>query len=191
MFTIEERDNVRERVVEMARSDRRVVAGALTGSRAVDAEDERSDIDLAFGIADGVSLEAVLDDWTETLDRELGVLHHWDLPFGSSIYRVFLLPSGLEIDVGLSPQQDFRARGPRFRTLFGTHGQPGPSPQPNPEHLIGLAGYVCHSLVLLNGVLYLNQIHRPTLRHEHPKPNRSYRCHGQNLSLPDLTVART
>ncbi len=100
MFTIEEREYVRDRVLTLAKSDLRVTAGALTGSKAVDAEDARSDIDVAFGIADGISLEAVLDDWTEVLGREFGVLHHWDLHSGSSIYRVFLLPSGLEVDVG-------------------------------------------------------------------------------------------
>jgi hypothetical protein len=138
MFTTEERDNVRERVLEVARSDPRVTGGALTGSAAEGAEDARSDIDVAFGIAEEVSLEAVLDDWTEVFGREFGVLHHWDLRSGASIYRVFLLPSGLEIDVGLSPQQEFGARGPRFSLLFGTARQVKPPPQPDPYHLVGL-----------------------------------------------------
>ena len=137
MFTTEQRDQVRDRILELARTDPRVTAGALTGSMAVDVEDERSDVDVAFGIADGISLEAVLDDWTEAFDREFGVLHHWDLPFRSSLYRVFLLPGGLELDIGLSPQHDFGPRGPRFRTLFGTTRQQEPSP-PSAGYLIGL-----------------------------------------------------
>jgi predicted nucleotidyltransferase len=138
MFTTEERDYVRERVLDLARSDPRVTAGALTGSTAVGTEDEWSDIDVAFGIADGASLEAVLDDWSEVLGREFGALHHWDLTSGSSIYRVFLLPTGLEVDVGVFPQNDFGARGPRFRTLFGTPRQLEPWPQPDAQHLVGL-----------------------------------------------------
>ncbi|HEX9990225.1 MAG TPA: hypothetical protein VGE45_17335 [Chloroflexia bacterium] len=138
MFTIEQRDFVRERVLDLARSDPRVTAGALTGSTAVGAGDEWSDVDVAFGIAEGVTPEAVLDDWTETLFRELGVLHHWDLPSGSSVYRVFLLPSGLEVDIGISPQKDFGARGPRFRTLFGTPSQVEPLPPPDAQHIVGL-----------------------------------------------------
>ncbi len=138
MFTTEQRDDVRNRVLDLARSDPRVTAGALTGSSAVGAEDERSDIDVAFGVTDGVSVEAVLNDWTEVLTRELGVLHYWDLPFRSSIYRVFLLPSGLEIDVAVTPQQEFGARGPRFRTLFGTTRQQEPAPPPSARYLIGL-----------------------------------------------------
>jgi hypothetical protein len=92
---------------------------------------------VAFGIAEGAPLEAVLDDWTEALDREFGVLHYWDLPFRTSLYRVFLLPGGLELDIGLSPQHDFGPRGPRFRTLFGTTRQQEPSP-PTTRYLIGL-----------------------------------------------------
>ena len=49
MFTIEQRDNVRDRVLEMARADPRVTGGALTGSMAIGAEDEWSDIDVTFG----------------------------------------------------------------------------------------------------------------------------------------------
>lgn len=138
MFTAEQRDYVRERVLDLARSDPRVTAGALTGSMAVGAEDEWSDVDVAFGITDGITPEALLDDWTEALFRELGALHHWDLRSGSSVYRVFLLPSGLEVDIGVSPQKEFGARGPRFRTLFGTPSQVEPSPPPDAQHIAGL-----------------------------------------------------
>ncbi|MEO6456773.1 MAG: hypothetical protein ABIO92_00650 [Chloroflexia bacterium] len=138
MFTTEQRDDVRDRVLDLARADPRVTAGALTGSSAVGAEDDWSDIDVAFGIINGISPEAVLDDWTEALTRELGVLHHWDLPFRSSLYCVFLLPSGLEIDVAVTPQQEFGARGPRFHTLFGTARQQEPDLPPSARYLIGL-----------------------------------------------------
>jgi predicted nucleotidyltransferase len=129
MFTVEQRDYVRDRVLEMAKSDPRVTGGALVGSMAGDAEDEWSDIDITFAIAEGTSLEAVLDEWTQVLERELGALHYWDLRSGSSIYRVFLLPSGLEIDVSVTPEQEFGARGPRFRPLFGIARQPEAAPQ--------------------------------------------------------------
>jgi hypothetical protein len=138
MFTTGQRDHVRDRVLELARTDPRVTAGAITGSAAVGAEDERSDIDVAFGIAGGVSPEAVLDDWTELFSREFGLLHHWDLRSGASIYRVFLLPDGLEIDVGVTPEHEFGARGPRFRPIFGTPRQLEPWPPPDSRYLIGL-----------------------------------------------------
>lgn len=138
MFTAEHRDHVRNRVLELARTDSRVTAGALTGSMAVGGGDEWSDIDVAFGIADGITLDTVLHDWTEVLDREFSVLDHFDLRSGSSVYRVFLLPSGLEVDVAVTPGQEFGARGPHFRALFGTTHQLEATPQPSAEYLIGL-----------------------------------------------------
>jgi hypothetical protein len=138
MFTPEERDRVRDRVVEMARADPRVTAGALTGSTAIGAGDEWSDVDVAFGVVDGVTPEEVLADWSDVLTRELGALHHWDLRAGSWVYRVFLLPSGLEVDIGVAPERDFGARGPRFRTLFGNPRQLEPSPPPEAGHIVGL-----------------------------------------------------
>ncbi len=138
MFTAEHRDHVRNRVLELARTDPRVTAGALTGSTAVGVGDDWSDIDVAFGIVDGITLDAVLHDWTEVLDREFSVLGHFDLRFGSSVYRVFLLPSGLEVDVAVTPGQEFGARGPHFRALFGTTHQLEATPQPAAEYLIGL-----------------------------------------------------
>jgi len=131
MFTAEQRDHVRQRVLELARSDPRVTAGALTGSMALGGGDSWSDIDVAFGIAEGITPEAVLDDWAHALEREWGMLHHFDLRYGSSVYRVFLLPSGQQVDVAVTPAQDFGARGPNFRALFGPT-QPVPAtPQPS------------------------------------------------------------
>ena len=79
MFTIQFRDHVRHLLLELARADARVTGGAITGSTALGASDAWSDIDVAFGIAEGNRLEAVMDDWTQTLDQELGVLNHFDL----------------------------------------------------------------------------------------------------------------
>jgi hypothetical protein len=137
MFTQEERDYIRSRVLDMARSDPRVTAGALTGSAAAGAEDEWSDIDLSFGVANDTDLEAVLDEWTEAIDREFGVLHHWDLPFRSSIYRVFLLSMGMQVDVAVTLQQEFGAFGPTFRLLFGESRQLEPPPKPDALYRIG------------------------------------------------------
>lgn len=138
MFSAEQRDRVRERVLDLARSDPRITAGALTGSTAFGAGDKWSDIDVAFGLADGITPEAVLDDWTEVFRRELGALDHFDLRSGPAVYRVFLLPDGLEVDVAATPHQEFGARGPTFRALFGATQQLEAAPQPSARHLIGL-----------------------------------------------------
>jgi hypothetical protein len=138
MFTAEQRDHVRQRVLALAQSDPRVTAGALTGSMAFGGGDRWSDIDVAFGIAEGITPEAVLDDWTQVVAGEWGLLDHFDLRYGSSVYRVFLLPSGLEVDVAATPAEDFGARGPNFRALFGSTHQLEARPQPNASSLIGL-----------------------------------------------------
>jgi len=130
-FTPDERDRVRERVLELARGDERITGAAMTGSASIGAEDRWSDLDLSFGIADGLDPGAVLDDWTRTLERDPGVLHRWDLVRGSSVYRVFLVPGGLELDVAVTPEAEFGAHGPKFRLLFGAsnprHDAPGTS----------------------------------------------------------------
>src|SRR5262249_8863194 len=64
MFTISERDSLRARLIERARADQRIAAGALTGSAALGTADRWSDIDLAFGVAERASLAEVLADYT-------------------------------------------------------------------------------------------------------------------------------
>jgi hypothetical protein len=151
MFTAEHRDQVRQHVLEIAKADPRVTAGALTGSTAFGAGDTWSDVDVAFGIATGNALETVLDDWMLVLDREFGVLDHFDLHANAGIYRVFLLASGLEVDVAVIPEDNFGARGPNFHLLFGTaQTREFPSSPPNASHLIGLSWHhVLHARVCI------------------------------------------
>jgi len=139
MFTAQHREHVRQRVLELARADQRVIAGALTGSMALGGGDKWSDIDVAFGVVNGITPEVVLQDWTRVLEREFNALNHFDLHSGSSIYRVFLLPGGLEIDVAVTPAEDFGARGPNFRPLFGSAQKSQSTPQPNASSLIGMS----------------------------------------------------
>jgi hypothetical protein len=120
VFTVEQRDAVRERVLRLAEEDERVVAGAAVGSLAVEGGGDRfSDLDLTFGIADHVPLAHVLDGWTRTLVGELDAVHLADLERGPTVYRVFLLPDALQFDLSMTPAARFRPAGPRFRLLFG------------------------------------------------------------------------
>ena len=139
MFNTQQRDTVRQYVLEMAQTDPRTTGGALIGSTAASAEDNWSDIDLTFGVAAGNAIETVIDDWTQTLAYAFGVLHHFDLRSGSSLYRVLLLPNGLEIDVSATPEGDFGARNPHFHLLFGNAQQAKTLPSPDSSYLIGLS----------------------------------------------------
>jgi hypothetical protein len=119
VFTVEQRDALREHVLRLAEADERVVAGAAVGSLAVDEGDRFSDLDLTFAIADRVPVAEVLDDWTRTLIDEREAVHLVDLERSPTIYRVFLLPDALQFDLSLTPAARFRPAGPRFRLLFG------------------------------------------------------------------------
>jgi hypothetical protein len=120
VFTVEQRDALREHVLQLAEEDERVVAGAAVGSLAVDGGGDRfSDLDLTFGIADHIPVTEVLDDWTRTLSGNRGAVQLADLERGPTIYRVFLLPDALQFDLSMTPAAQFRPAGPRFRLLFG------------------------------------------------------------------------
>jgi hypothetical protein len=119
VFTVEQRDALREHVLQLAEEDERVVAGAAVGSLAVDGGDRFSDLDLTFGIADDVPATEVLDDWTRTLIGERDAVHLADLERRPTTYRVFLLPDALQFDLSMTPAAQFRPAGPRFRLLFG------------------------------------------------------------------------
>jgi hypothetical protein len=144
MFTIEDRDRVREFVLQLARDDGRVVAGAVVGSLALGPGDRWSDLDLTFAVADEFSQLDVLEAWSRRIEAELGAVRLFDLPSGPSIYRVFFLPGCLQFDLSFSPASRFGASGPRFRLLFGSSiAQPYAPPPEGPE----LFGYAVHHLM--------------------------------------------
>ena len=119
VFTAEQRNALRDRLLWLAEQDERVVAAAAVGSLAVDAGDRFSDLDLTFGIEDGTPVAHVLDDWTRTLVGDLDAVHLADLERDPTTYRVFLLPDALQVDLSMTPAARFRPAGPRFRLLFG------------------------------------------------------------------------
>jgi len=120
VFTVEQRDALRDYVLQLAENDERVVAGAAVGSLAVEGGgDQFSDLDLTFAVADDVAIGDVLDDWTAKLVAERHAAQLADLDSGATTYRVFLLPDALQFDLSMTPAARFRPAGPRFRLLFG------------------------------------------------------------------------
>ncbi|MEU7590245.1 hypothetical protein AB0A95_28620 [Micromonospora sp. NPDC049230] len=137
MFSVDARDSIRERLLASAERDPAVVGAAITGSHAVEGADRWSDIDLVLGI-DG-SLDSALRHWSALLYRDFAAVHHWDLPSGSSVYRVFLLPGMLEVDIGFTPAAQFGPRGASWRTVFGHPAPAQDDPSPDRRTLVGLA----------------------------------------------------
>ena len=144
MFSVEDRDRVREHVLRMAEADPRVVAAAVVGGLADGPGDCWSDLDLTFGVDDAASVADVLDEWTREVAAGLGGIHLFDVAAGAAIYRVFLLPGCLQVDLSFAPASDWGARGPRFRLLFGSAAElPHWSPA-SADELFGLG--VHHAL---------------------------------------------
>ena len=136
MFTVEERDRLRERLLARAEADDSVVGAAFTGSYAVGEGDRWSDTDLVMAVRG--DLTATLERWTDWLYDDLGARHHWDLRVGAGVIRVFLLPGWLEIDLTFAPETEFGPRGPQWRTVFGRTRPLEPFTPPDVDTLIGL-----------------------------------------------------
>ncbi len=146
MFTVEDRDRVRDRLVQMSCADPRLVAGALIGSTAGGGGDRWSDLDLTFGLADDTIIEDVLADWTTRLVNEFDAVHIFDLPHLSTIYRVFLLPNNLQVDLSFTPGNKFLGKGLKYDLLFGKALERDPAKPASAEQTFGLAVvYLLHA----------------------------------------------
>jgi len=141
MFSIQDRNLVRDHVLQLATSDSRVVAGAVVGSLALSNGDRWSDLDLTFAVADDFSIFDVLEDWTQNILKEFNATQLFDLPSGASIYRVFLLPGCLQFDLSFTPASKFGATGPKFKLLFGNSVE---KPYLQPPVAQDLFGYAVH-----------------------------------------------
>lgn len=144
MYSIQERNLVREHVLQLAMTDVRIVAGAVVGSLALSDGDRWSDLDLTFAVGDEYSISNVLEDWTQEIGKEFDATQLFDLPSGASIYRVFLLPGCLQFDLSFTPASKFGATGPNFKLLFGQAVKKPFSYSPDFRELFGYA--VHHAL---------------------------------------------
>jgi hypothetical protein len=146
VFSELERRDLRESLVGAARADERIRAAAVVGSAAVDREDEWSDIDLAFRLAADLDPADVGDAWTGRMYDDHGAVDHLDVWSGSTLFRVFLLSSSMQVDLSFWPWDTFAASGTSFRLRFGEANKTRPSSSPTPETLIGMGWlYALHA----------------------------------------------
>jgi hypothetical protein len=137
-FPPEERDRIRDLVLERARRDERIAGGAIVGSFAMGTADRWSDLDLAFGLRGDAVAGPLLDEWASWLAEEEAAVQLFDLKAGTAIYRVFLLPHALQLDVSVRPEADFHS-GPGFELLFGSALPPVSAAPPSANDLFGWA----------------------------------------------------
>ena len=143
VFAAERRDEIRAELIERARNDPAIVAAALVGASATSG-DRWSDIDLTFGVASGTSLELAMTEWTGHMADQHKAAVLFDIAAGSTIYRVFLLPGSLQVDLSFGPTAEWGSRGPRFHLLFG---KAETLPIAVPATTSHLFGYAVHHLV--------------------------------------------
>ncbi len=143
-FSPEYRDQLSLKLALWAESDSRLTAAAIVGSLAHSQGDRWSDLDLTFAVAPGVSLNDMVDAWTGKLISEEGGLVLFDLHAGASLYRVFILPGLLQVDLSFTPEDAFAQQGQAFRLLFGTAKQTSSAGPATPSVLVG---YAVHHLL--------------------------------------------
>lgn len=141
MFTVDYRARVREELIAKAREDPRIESAAAVGGSAEGDGDRWSDLDLTFGVAAAADTREVLEEWTTDVRTAYGAVTLFDLPFMSSLFRVFLLPGSLQVDLSFTPMSEFGALGPRFKLLFGKAVErPIPKPGSAP-HEFGMGAH--------------------------------------------------
>jgi hypothetical protein len=113
-------DDVERFLIQLAHEDARVTAAAVVGSRAHTAGDQWSDIDLTFAVA--TTPVAILDEWADELRAQFDGTALFDLTSGSSIYRVFLLPGALQVDLSVTPASQFTCVLSVNSRLFAAEG---------------------------------------------------------------------
>lgn len=151
MFTIQFRDEVREKIISKAKGDSRIVSAAVIGSYAQGTVDRWSDIDLTFGVDESFPTSSLINLWTNYVAEEFKGIVLFDIQAGKTIYRVFILPGCLQVDLSFSPSSDFGAIGPHFKLLYGKQDEKlndnnkieNSQPQPTQE----MFGYMVHHIL--------------------------------------------
>ncbi|MGH2445698.1 MAG: nucleotidyltransferase domain-containing protein [Candidatus Limnocylindria bacterium] len=102
-FSAEDRLTTLDRLVDQLREDERIDALVLVGSLAGNTADRWSDIDLEVLVAGTADSESVAAEWVQRAYADSPVVSHFEVAFGSSLVRGFLLRNLLEIDPRLCP----------------------------------------------------------------------------------------
>ena len=118
-YSIEDRKAIQDFLIEKARSDPRISDAALVGSESVGKNDRWSDIDLTFGVSENIDLKELMTDWSAVLEKKFQTEQLFDLVYEQSVYRVFMTPECLQIDLSFTPTSYFGAITENFKLIFG------------------------------------------------------------------------
>jgi predicted nucleotidyltransferase len=138
MFTRDDREEVLRLLLDKAVAEPGVIAAALVGSGARGTTDQWSDLDLALRLSPDASLEAVVEGWTAFVYDRFAAADHLDVRADRALYRVFLLPKSLQVDLSFWNSDAFASNGEPFRLLFGDANPAVTPPLPRAEHYVGM-----------------------------------------------------
>jgi predicted nucleotidyltransferase len=139
VFTASERSALRDWLIALARADEQITAAAVLGSGADGSEDRWSDIDLAVRLTPGQHPMVAADSWAERLGKRVQLVSQLDMWSNGALYRVFLLPDTLQVDISFWPDDRFAAYGPKFHLVFGEPNDAVGLPAVSPGSVLGMA----------------------------------------------------
>lgn len=103
-YSVEERAELAERLVELLRADEDVVEARLTGSLANGTGDWFSDVDVSVQVEPAAAVAEVAERWTQRVYELVPIVAHFAVEFPPDHIRGFLLENLLEVDLGFSPE---------------------------------------------------------------------------------------
>jgi predicted nucleotidyltransferase len=178
LFTLEEREEIAERVSRLLGNDDRIEGVVIVGSLAGQS-DRWSDIDIEVIVTDDEELPAVTADWVGNMYELLPVVHHFETAFGDTLVRGFLLENLLEVDLAFdqagslsiwSPAKVIFDRTGRVADAANAHAQD----DPYAPDLAGEAGFVWHDVLhactavrrgrLWQGLWYMERVRNRTMK---------------------------
>ncbi len=139
MYSIEDRNSIQNSIIALAKNDDRITDCAIVGSGSIEQQDVWSDIDLSFGIENGSDISNILEDWNNVMGNEFNAHVLFDLQYKESIYRVYLLPNALQVDLSFTRTEKFGALTDRFRLLFGKNNKREQKLPPDQKTVFGYA----------------------------------------------------
>ena len=123
-FSVEDRNQVLNRIIAAMTEDLRICGIVLVGSGAAGFIDEYSDLDFCIVINDSYSLREVFDEWGEKLGSLLPVrLHERVDKSTTNLLHIVLLENYLEIDLGFLHFSHVRATKPLWKVVYDSSGE--------------------------------------------------------------------
>ncbi|GAA0725756.1 hypothetical protein GCM10009430_31900 [Aquimarina litoralis] len=119
MYSKKDRIKVEKQIIDFAKLDSNIIDCAIVGSKSVGNDDKWSDIDLAFGYEIDADINQILRYWSKIMFESFGANKLFDMSYKESLYRVFLLPNALQVDLSFTPSDHFGAITDNFKLIFG------------------------------------------------------------------------